>query len=44
MISHQRNADMGAAYEILVALADERGLPLGEAARLIVQAAQHGDS
>jgi ANTAR domain/GAF domain len=43
VLSHQRGVDMGAAYQHLLALAEQRRVTLGRAARMVVDAAQDGE-
>jgi GAF domain-containing protein len=44
VLSHQRNVDMGAAYQHLLTLAEQRRVTLGRAARMVVESAQAGES
>ena len=44
VLSHQRDLSMDAAFSELVALGREHHLSLGEAARLVIETAQRGDT
>jgi hypothetical protein len=43
VLSHQRDVDMGTAYRVLLDLSQGRGLTPGQAARMVVEAAQDGE-
>jgi GAF domain-containing protein len=43
VLAHQRDLDMGEAYDALVDLAGRRGLTLGDAARAVVDGARRGE-